>query len=255
MTNTLAIIQARMSSSRLPGKVLRDICGKSMLERVLDRVRLARQVDRILVATTTDPSDDVLVEKCSELQVDCHRGSMQDVLDRFYQAARGFEPRYVARITADCPVIDPGLIDETILVCENKKVDFAATRLPPPFQRTYPIGLDVETVTFNALERAWQEAKLPAEREHVFPYIYDEPDRFRIEILNCEGDHGDQRWTVDTAEDLELIQKIYDHFLPRIDFTWNEILALIESEPELAKINAMTQHKSFLDVDERGRGK
>jgi spore coat polysaccharide biosynthesis protein SpsF len=252
VTGTLAIIQARMASSRLPGKVLLDICGKPMLERVLDRVKLARSIDNILVATTTDPSDEVLAEWCHEHQVDCFRGSMQDVLDRFYQAGVTYSPRYIVRVTADCPVIDPGLIDETVLACQENCVDFAATRLPPPFHRTYPIGLDVEVTTFSALERAWREAKLPAEREHVFPYLYDQPGRFNLKILNHEPDYGSLRWTVDTADDLELIRRIYEHFSPLEDFRWQAVLELMESKPELTLINAGTSHKSYLDVDERG---
>jgi spore coat polysaccharide biosynthesis protein SpsF len=252
VTGTLAIIQARMASSRLPGKVLLDICGKPMLERVLDRVKLARSIDNILVATTTDPSDEVLAEWCHEHQVDCFRGSMQDVLDRFYQAGVTYSPRYIVRVTADCPVIDPDLIDETVLACQENGVDFAATRLPPPFHRTYPIGLDVEVSTFSALERAWREAKLPAEREHVFPYLYDQPGRFNLKILNHEPDYGSLRWTVDTADDLELIRRIYKHFSPLEDFRWQAVLELMESKPELTLINAGTSHKSYLDVDERG---
>ncbi len=252
MTGTLAIIQARMSSSRLPGKVLLEIHGKPMLERVLDRVILARQIDRILVATTTDPSDDPLEEWCKGHGIGYYRGSMQDVLDRFYQAAFLYKPQFIARITADCPVIDPGLIDDTVQVCRENGVDFAATRLPPPFPRTFPIGLDVEVSTFSALERAWREANIPAEREHVFPYLYDQPARFNLKILNHDPDYGNLRWTVDTAEDMVLIRKIYEHFLPRTDFGWEEVLALVESQPELSSINAGTPHKSYLDVDERG---
>jgi spore coat polysaccharide biosynthesis protein SpsF len=252
VTGTLAIIQARMASSRLPGKVLLDICGKPMLERVLNRVKLTRSIDNILVATTTDPSDDVLAKWCREHQVDCFRGSMQDVLDRYYQAGVTYSPRYIVRVTADCPVIDPGLIDETLLACQENGVDFAATRLPPPFHRTYPIGLDVEVSTFSALERAWREAKLPAEREHVFPYLYDQPGRFNLKILNHEPDYGSLRWTVDTADDLELIRRIYEYYSPLEDFRWQAVLELMESKPELTLINAGTSHKSYLDVDERG---
>lgn len=252
MIETLAVIQARMSSSRLPGKVLLDICGRPMLERVLERVNLARSIDHLLVATTTNPSDNPLAVWCKDYGVDCFRGSMQDVLDRFYQAALPYKPRFIARVTADCPVIDPELIDETIQACIENGVDFSATRLPPPFHRTYPIGLDVEVSTFSALERAWREAKFPAEREHVFPFLYDQPGRFNLKILNHEPDYGSLRWTVDTADDLELIRRIYEHFLPREDFRWLEVLELVEAKPELTLINAETAHKSYLDVDERG---
>ena len=252
MTGTLAIIQARMSSSRLPGKVLMDIGGQPMLMRVIERVNQAKLINRILVATSTDPTDDTLNQWCENNKVDCFRGSMQDVLDRFYQAARTMNADRVVRITADCPVIDPYLIDSTILACIEQNVDFAATRLPPPFHRTYPIGLDVEVSTFAALERAWRETKTTPEREHVFPYLYDQPGRFKIHILNHEPDYGSSRWTVDTAEDLELIREIYQRFLPRVDFSWMEILDLMEREPKLMEMNSAVKHKSYLDVDERG---
>ena len=252
MTGTLAIIQARMSSSRLPGKVLMDICGEPMLKRVIERVHLAKSIDQIVVATSTNPTDDEIQLWCEKHSLNCFRGSMQDVLDRYYYAASGYDPKWVARITADCPVIDPGLINATIRACVEKNVDFTANRLPPPFHRTYPIGLDVEVSTFAALKRAWQEAKTQAEREHVFPYLYDEPGRFKIHILNHEPDYGSLRWTVDTAEDLKLIREIYQRFQPRIDFGWEEILQLVEREPELMQINSATRHKNYMDVDTRG---
>ena len=255
MSGTLAIIQARMSSSRLPGKVLKDIRGEPMLRRVLDRVRMAEHIDQVVVATTIDSSDDVLERWCEENHTACFCGSMQDVLDRYYQAALPYSPDFVVRITADCPVIDPGLVDETIRTCREKEVDFAATRLPPPFHRTYPIGLDVEVARFQALKESWKNAKQPFEREHVFPYLYAEEGRFCVRILNHTEDRGSLRWTVDTAEDLELIRRIYLHFLPRIDFSWLEILDLFEREPELAQLNAGTPHKSYLDVDGRGGAK
>jgi spore coat polysaccharide biosynthesis protein SpsF len=251
---TLAVIQARMSSSRLPGKVLKDIGGSPMLQRVIDRVCMTKRVQKIVVATTTHPSDDILANWCEENNVTCYRGYMQDVLDRFYQAALEISPDLIARITADCPVIDPGLIDATISACIENKLDFSTTRLPPPFHRTYPIGLDVEVSTFAALEEAWQAADTNFEREHVFPYLYEVQDRFKIQVLDYKEDYGALRWTVDTAEDLALIEKIYAHFLPRIDFTWLEILDLVKCHPELTAINAGTPHKSYLDVDERGGG-
>jgi spore coat polysaccharide biosynthesis protein SpsF len=252
MTGTIAIIQARMSSSRLPGKVLMDIGGQPMLMRVIERVNQSKLTNRLLVATTSDPTDDTLNQWCKNNKIDCFRGSMQDVLDRYYQAARTQQADRVVRITADCPVIDPELIDATIRACIEQNTDFAATRLPPPFRRTYPIGLDVEVSTFAALERAWQEAKTQPEREHVFPYLYDQPGRFKIHILNHEPDNGSLRWTVDTAEDLELIREIFHRFLPRVDFGWMEILDLMEREPELMEVNAAVKHKSYMDVDELG---
>jgi spore coat polysaccharide biosynthesis protein SpsF len=257
----LTIIQARMSSSRLPGKVLRDIAGQAMLSRVVLRARRARMVSQVVVATTTDPSDDPVFAFCRQLGYPVFRGSLNDVLDRYYQAAREFGAEMaeqevpggqdfpVVRVTADCPVIDPGEIDHVVYEFladaeqEVPRVDFAANRLPPPWKRTYPIGLDTEVCWFTGLERAWREARLTHEREHVMPYFYDEPDRFRIRLLDYSQDYGRLRWTVDTAEDLELINRVYTHFHGRNDFSWLEILDLFERQPELLNVNAGIHHK------------
>src|SRR5512141_2099228 len=178
-----AIIQARMASSRLPGKVLLDIAGQPMLARVQARTLRASTVEEVLVATTADPSDDPVARYCEAHGIGYTRGSEFDVLDRYYQAARQLRAGIVVRITADCPVIDPQLIDEAVStllgggganeVGAAPEFDFVANRLPPPFHRTFPIGLDVEVCTFAALERAWQEATEPFQREHVMPFIYE----------------------------------------------------------------------------------
>jgi spore coat polysaccharide biosynthesis protein SpsF len=248
----LTIIQARMSSSRLPGKVLRDIAGQAMLSRVVLRARRARMVSQVVVATTTDPSDDPVFAFCRQQGYPVFRGNMNDVLDRYYQAAREFAAEIVVRVTADCPVIDPGEIDHVIHEFLADGVDFAANRLPPPWNRTYPIGLDTEVCWFTGLERAWREARLTYEREHVMPYFYDEPGRFRTRLVDYPSDpqgvlfppdYGRLRWTVDTAEDLELINRVYAHFHGRNDFSWLEILDLFERQPDLMNVNAGIHHK------------
>jgi spore coat polysaccharide biosynthesis protein SpsF len=269
---TIAIIQARMGSSRLPGKVLLDIAGQPMLERVVERARRAKTLDGVAVATTADPTDDAVSALCIERGYPYYRGSLHDVLDRYYQAARALNAEIIVRLTADCPLIDPSVIDETVnaflgntsretgtvnqqplIAMRNSQFpyDFAANRLPPPWHRTYPIGLDVEVCTFQALERAWKETTKPHHREHVMPYLYEEEGRFRILQVNHDPDYGTLRWTVDTSEDLELVRQIYARFPGRDDFTWLEVLALFEREPELAQINAQVQHKSLTDIDER----
>jgi spore coat polysaccharide biosynthesis protein SpsF len=266
MTNhhpkTVAIIQARMASSRLPGKVLLDLGGQPMLARVVERTRRASLVDQVVVATTSDPSDDPVEAFCRQRAYDCARGSLHDVLDRYYQAARQAGADIVVRITADCPVIDPGVIDKTIAAFLNAEnldqpdnaehlCDFAANRLPPPWGRTYPIGLDVEVCSFAGLETAWKQAVLPHQREHVMPFFYENPQRFRILLVNHEMDYGALRWTVDTPADLELLRNIYARFANRDDFSWLDVLALFEREPALAQINASVQHKHYQAVDER----
>jgi spore coat polysaccharide biosynthesis protein SpsF len=266
---TIAIIQARMTSSRLPGKVLLEIGGEPMLTHVVRRTRAARRVQEVVVATTTDPSDDVLVEFCRGRGFPFYRGSLQDVLDRYYQAARNFGADVIVRVTADCPLIDPGLIDDVVeALLEGVQLgepdsisqpefhwDFVANRLPPPWKRTYPIGLDTEACTFAALERVWKEADQPHQREHVMPYLYEQKGRFRVRLLNYAQDLGALRWTVDTPPDLELVRQIFARFPGREDFSWLDVLTIFEHEPELAQINAGVRHKRVTEVDQRGSGK
>lgn len=252
---TVAIIQARMSSSRLPGKVLLDLAGQPMLVRVVERVRRAKTVDVVVVATTTDPADDPIEGLCHLRGYAVYRGSMFDVLDRFYGAARQMSADVIVRVTADCPVIDPEVIDHTVNVFHSAGADFAANRLPPPWKRTWPIGLDIEVCSFAALERAWNEAQLPYEREHVMPYFYDVEGRFKIAIAEHDPDYGSQRWTVDTAEDLQLLSEIFSRFGGEDSFSWLDVLDLMEREPSLASINAGVRHKIGTEVDARMKHK
>ena len=251
MMKIVAIIQARMGSSRLPGKVLKDLCGQPMLGWVVGRTTSAKLVNQIIVATTTDVRDDAIVQFCQTNTITCFRGSPNDVLDRYYQAAKYFQADIIVRITADCPLIDPELIDKTIKAFLDSNVDFAANRLPPPFMRTYPIGLDVEVVSFYALERAWKEATELHEREHVMPYFYEVSGRFKIITLDHEKDLSALRWTVDTTEDLEFIRQILKYLHCRMDFSWKDVLEVIEKNPELLQINAQIRHKTYKDVDEK----
>jgi spore coat polysaccharide biosynthesis protein SpsF len=239
----VAIIQARMGSHRLPGKVLLDIAGQPMLARVAARTRRAQTVAETLIATSADPEDDPIAAFCEAAGFPCYRGSPDDVLDRYYQAARASHAEVIVRLTGDCPLIDPKVIDHTVREFERVDVDFAANRLPPPWHRTYPIGLDTEVCTFKALERAWEEADQPHQREHVMPYLYEKEDRFRVLLVNHEPDYGHYRWTVDTVADLDLMRRIYTHFPGRDDFSWLEVVALFKRKPALAAINAHIQHK------------
>jgi spore coat polysaccharide biosynthesis protein SpsF len=270
--NKVAIIQARMSSSRLPGKVLLDIAGKMMIQRVIERTRRARTLDSVTVATTTDASDDSIAAFAVSMNIPYTRGSLHNVLDRYYQAARTHHADVIVRITADCPTIDPALVDQAVETLLDGDYDFVANRLPPPFPRTFPIGLDVEVCTFAALERAWMEADQPFQHEHVMPFIYEgvilktplrgqaehstldtgiSPRGFKIALLNHTPDYGSQRWTVDTPEDLEFMRKIFELLKDKNDFTWYDVLAIVQARPELAEINAQVRHKTMKDVDER----
>ncbi len=248
---TVAIIQARMGSSRLPGKVLMDIEGKPMLEWVVSRVRQARRVHEVLVATTSDSSDDPVAEFCQDKGIPVYRGSTFDVLDRYYQAARQTQAEVVVRITADCPLIDPQEIDTLLAEFLDRQVDFAANRLPPPWHRTFPIGLDTEVASFAALERAWKESTQKHDREHVMPYLYEVQGRFNIYYHNNNPDYGQMRWTVDTPEDLQAVRLIFSHLPDKEHFTWHDVLQLVQQNPDLGSINAGIRHKVFDEVDDR----
>ena len=245
----VAIIQARMSSTRLPGKVLKSASGRTMLDRMLERVRRAGTVDQVILATTTDPSDDVIVRACRRYGTEIFRGSLPDVLDRYYQAAKRYQADTIVRLTGDCPLIDPVLIDDVVRALLENGVDFACNRLPPPFSRTFPIGLDVEVCTFAALETAWLRAEQKHEREHVLPYLYTEPGRFKVLQINYSEDLGQLRWTLDTPEDLVLLRRIYRHLEGRNDFSWLEVLELWRKKPELFKVNVLVKHKTYLESE------
>lgn len=249
--DVVAIIQARMGSSRLPGKVLKEIGGEPMLYRVVSRVRHSQLIGQVVLATTIDASDDPVAEFCMSRGIPCYRGHIQDVLDRYYQAAILFNAQTVVRLTGDCPVIDPGEIDRTISAFFEAGVDFAANRLPPPWKRTTPIGMDTEVVSMEALSRAWHEAKAAYEREHVMPYLYDSPGRFNTLLVDHDPDLGYLRLTVDTPKDLVLIREIYRYFGNRDDFSLADILNALEVQPEWLSINADVVHKTFKDVDQR----
>ena len=265
----IAIIQGRMSSSRLPGKILAEIAGQPMLQRVFTRTSRASTVTETIFATTTDPSDDPVAEYCDFSGIPCTRGSLYDVLDRYYQTARQAKADFVVRITADCPVMDPALIDDVVNILLEGENDFVCNRLPPPWHRTYPIGLDVEACTFNVLEKAWYEAREPQHREHAMPYFYEgvelirqsrtletgtSPRGYTIAILHHTTDFGEYRWTVDTPEDLEFIRQVYSRFDGRDEFSWKDVLELVHNEPQLMQINAAVKHKTLKDIDERATG-
>ena len=265
----IAIIQGRMSSSRLPGKILADMAGQPMLQRVFIRASRASTVTETIFATTIDPSDDPVAEYCDFSAIPFRRGSLYDVLDRYYQTAKQAKADFVVRITADCPVMDPALIDDVVNTLLEDGYDFVCNRLPPPWHRTYPIGLDVEACTFKILENAWHEAREPQHREHAMPYFYEgvalarqsrtletgvSPRGYHIALLHHSTDFGDYRWTVDTAEDLEFMRQVYNRFDGRDDFSWKDVLDLVHNEPQLMQINAAVKHKTLKDVDERATG-
>jgi len=239
--NVVAIIQARMGSSRLPGKVLVDLGGETMLGRVVRRVSRSASVKQVVVATTTKPADDAIARLCDERGWSCFRGSEDDVLDRYYQTARHHGADVVVRVTSDDPFIDAELIDElTGRVTANPgAVDYACNFLP---RRTFPLGLDFEVATFAALERTWREDDNPLWREHVFEYVLHRPELFRIATIAHDVDLSHLRWTVDAPDDLELARRVYRHF-GHDRFSWREVVALCERHPDWQVINEMVVQK------------
>lgn len=234
----VAIIQARMGSTRLPNKSLMDIDGKTALEFMIDRVRKSKLVDDIVIATTINQEDDVIENLCINNKINCYRGSENDVLDRYYQSAKKYKAKIVVRLTSDCPLIDPDLIDETINIFINKKVDYASNAVPPD-KKKYPDGSDVEVFSFNALQRSWVEAKDLKDREHVTFYMWDKRDNFNTIMLDNEHDWGKYRITVDYIEDLELVRNIVKKLNDNnLDGSTKEIIEIIESE-QLFNINSM----------------
>lgn len=223
--NVTAILQARVSSSRLPKKVLLPILGRPMLACQIERTLLAKNIDKLIIATSTEPSDNPIEELCRDLGVSCYRGSLEDVLDRFYQAAKRYPANHVVRITGDCPVIDPNVIDEVIQLHIDSHSDYTSNTNPP----SYPDGLDVEVMTFEALETAWQESTLLSQREHVTPYIRQQAS-FKKSNLQNKIDLSAHRWTVDEQADFELITFIYQSLCQKNQFfDYHDIVRLLES--------------------------
>jgi len=237
----LAIIQARMGSSRFPGKTLAEISGKPMLWRVVNLARAARTVDEVIVATTSVASDDPIASFCQREGIACFRGSEDDVLDRFYQASSEKQADVIVRITADCPLIDSEVIDRVVTRFQEGGNDYASNTLC----YTYPDGLDTEVFSFAALERAWTEAVKPSEREHVTPYLLS--GKFRT--TNVESDFpvplGTHRWTVDYPSDLEFVRKIYAEFSGNGGFGYRDVLDLLNRRPDLVAISAVVSNEGY----------
>lgn len=231
---TGAIIQARMGSTRLPQKVIKEIEGKTILEHVIERVKRIKNVDKVILATTSKREDDILEKIGKNLKVSVFRGSENDVLDRFYRAAKLLKVDPIIRITADCPLLDPRVCEKVIDYYLKGDYDYVSNASPP----TFPDGLDTEVFSFQALEKSWKEVKLLSEREHVTPYIYRNPQIFKLGNVSSEIDFSHLRLTVDEKADLILIREIYKELYHQNPlFGLEEIIKLFERKPELAKIN------------------
>lgn len=240
----VAIIQARIGSTRLPGKVLKRVEGKPMLGWVIKCLKASKLVNQVIVAVSEGSENKPILELCKKNGISTFVGSEEDVLDRYYQAAKKFNADVVVRITSDCPLIDPQIVDKVIKVfLENKKrVDYVSNTL----HRTYPRGLDVEVFSFSALERAWREANKPCEREHVTPYFYEHPDEFKLFNVEHDRDLSSLRWTVDEEKDLKFIREIYKRLNKKYKTPFmNDVLEILEEEPQLEQINLGVKQKDL----------
>lgn len=230
----LAILQARITSQRLPSKVLMTILGRPMLELQIERILRCKKIDQLIVATSINQEDDPIDTLCKKMEISCFRGDLANVLDRFYQAARRYRPQHVVRLTGDCPLTDPMLIDELIEFYLARKCDYASNCQEP----TLPDGLDAEIFSFETLAQTWQEAKLPSHLEHVTQFMNSQPQRFTIASYKYHQDLSRYRWVVDEPEDLEFVRKIYEKLYPsNPEFGTQDIVALLKRNKKLVEIN------------------
>lgn len=244
-----AIIQARMESTRLPGKVLLPLGEKTILENVIDRIKQAKLIDKVVVATSINPTNDKIAELCERVGVPCFRGSENDVLDRYYQAAKEFGAEHICRITSDCPLIDPLVLDGVAKKYLEGGYDQVSNSHPVA---TFPDGYDCWIFSFRALEKSWNEAKLPSEREHVTSYMWSHPDKFKIFNLKSDKDLSAYRLTIDTKQDYELLKKVIENVK---ELTTENIINFLDQHPEIKNINSQNErdagYKKSLEQDKR----
>lgn len=241
---TVIIVQARMTSTRLPGKVLKEVLGKTLLEYLIERLRRVKLADEIVIATTINHTDQPIVDLCRRLNVAVTRGSEHDVLARYYEAAKLHHADVIVRVTSDCPAIDPAVIDRVIAFYRDHpgQYDYVSNSL----KQSFPYGMAVEVFPFNALEEAAREAKADPEREHVSPFLYTRPERYRIGQVVYPRNLSHHRWTVDTPEDFELIRLILEALYPvKPEFEMQDVLALLDQHPDWVQINAHVQQKKL----------
>jgi spore coat polysaccharide biosynthesis protein SpsF len=241
---TVIIVQARMTSTRLPGKVLKRVLDKPLLEYQIERLRRVKLADEIVIATTVNDTDQPIIELCKNLSVSYFRGSEEDVLARYHGAAKEHYVDVVVRVTSDCPLIDPQVIDEVIhFYIENTdKYDYVSNCL----KRTYPRGMDTEVFSLKALHEAFLEATAQPDREHVTPFIYKHSERYRVGHVVYSENKSSHRWTVDTPEDFELIRRIIEAVYPQIpEFSLEDCLNLLQQYPDWSNINAHIEQKRY----------
>lgn len=243
--NIDAIFQVRTGATRLPGKMFKEILGRPLLWHVIQRVKVAGLVNRIIIATTVEKEDEKIVEFCKEMNLPYYRGSVENVLDRFYNTAKKFGSDIIVRITPDDPFKDPEIIDEFLkFFLGNDNLDYISNTIEP----TYPEGLDLEIFKFSALEKAWKEAQKLSEKEHVTPYIWNNVNKFKVKNLCYKKDISKLRWTIDYEKDLRFAREVYKRLYPKKKiFLMQDILDLLEKHPELSKINQdIPYHEGYL---------
>ncbi|NLB88285.1 MAG: acylneuraminate cytidylyltransferase [Syntrophomonadaceae bacterium] len=242
---TVIITQARMTSTRLPGKVLKNVFVEPLIGYHVKRLKRVGLADEVIVATTINTTDDLLIKWCEENGIKYYRGSEEDVLSRYYETAKEYNADVIVRVTSDCPLIDPDVVNGVIKVyLDNRdKYDYVSNTLT----RTYPRGMDTEVFSFKVLEEINNKAVTKPDREHVTPYIYRNPQIYRLGNLSYKTDESHHRWTVDTPEDFELIKKILEYFYPNTDFTLEECLQLLKQNPEWALINKHIEQKAYAE--------
>jgi len=230
----IVILQARMSSTRLPNKVLKLIANKPMLQLQIERIQQAKLIDKIIVATSKQSEDDAISQLCEQLDITCYRGSLSNVLDRFYQVANKFNARHIVRLTGDCPLTDPQIIDRVIELHLKQHGDYTSNcRIP-----CLPDGLDVEVFTKTSLNTSWERATKPSEKEHVTQFIRNNDELFKLVDYQYSPDFSSYRWTVDEPDDFEFVTKIYQNlYNKKVNFTMSDILSLLKQQPELTAIN------------------
>ncbi|MDG6249245.1 glycosyltransferase family protein [Methanocalculus sp.] len=227
------IIQARMNSSRMPGKTMQEIAGKPLLYYCVHRCQQAKSVDAVIVATTTSLKDDIIADWCHKNEINCYRGNEDDVLDRYYQTAKKIGVDIIVRVTSDCPFADPIVIDTLVRDLKDSGADYVSNRIR---KRTYPHGIDAEVLQFSALEAAWKNATEKGEREHVTPYVMKHPNIFSVRERSLEEDLSNYRLTVDYPEDFELTRVLIEEYRAD-DLPWRDIIEIVRENPHIAEIN------------------
>jgi len=243
MCKIICIVQARMSSTRLPNKVLMELGGKPVLSQVINQLSFSKKINQIIVATSTSKEDDAIIQWAKQNKIDYFRGDLDDVLKRFYDTAKYFQADIIVRITADCPLIDPEIVDEVIKQYIKTNSDYVSNTNPPRF----PDGLDTEVFSFYALESAYKNASLKSEREHVTPFIRNNPTVFKIGNYEIEKNYESMRWTLDNTEDYHFLKNIYNRLIKYDDYIhWQDVISLLDNKPDIMNINShLTRNEGY----------